>query len=346
MSFPKLLIIIAVLLFGTVVVAAVVKNWKTPSQTPEKISTPPEPQTDKTPSIIHKAVPKPLSVAKPLAKPANTLPTPPAPPAPSIDRQRAELPDANRIEEFFQTKGPKLPIVETMSYKSRVAWQKGRPAWLSDYASHYQTSRHFIARSLNGEPDYLKQEIAEGDHFNVLRQDKNFQFHLVIDLSRCRLWFYYDDLDTHERVLLKTYQIGVGRIDATKASGFLTPIGTYTLGNKIAIYKPKMMGYYSGEQVEMMTIFGTRWIPFDKEVSKSTAPAKGFGLHGLPWTRDAKGELAQDRTSLGKYESDGCVRLASEDIEELFSIIITRPTTVELVKDFYEAAPPFQHLEK
>lgn len=249
-----------------------------------------------------------------------------------------DLPEADRIDEFFNRVEPKLPIVETIVYKSRVNWQKGRPAWLSDYAAHYDTSRHFIARSLNGGPDYLKQDIAEGDRFNVLRKDKNFQFYLVIDTSSCKMRFYYIDLDTKEKVHLKTYLVSLGRPDHRKTSGLLTPLGRYEIGNKVAIYKPNVMGFHKGQKVEMLRIFGTRWIPFEKELSDCTEPAKGFGLHGVPWVAENnKSQLSEDTSSLGKYESDGCVRLATSDIEEIFAIIITKPTTVELVSNFSQA---------
>lgn len=325
MSFPKLLGVIAALLFGVIVVLAMFKDKKdSPSSGLEEVSLS-EPQEVE------------LKMTEPSAVTAATIESSFVQPAAS---PVADLPEANRIEEFFNIDGDKLPIVETITYKSRVPWQKGRPAWLSDYATYYQTSRHFIARSLNGSPDYFKQDIAEGDRFNVLKKDKNFQFYLLIDLSRCKMWFYYDDLDNQQRILLKTYQVGLGRIDSTKNSGLLTPMGKYSLGNKIAIYKKGVMGFHNGERVEMIKVFGTRWIPFDKEISGCSAPAKGFGLHGLPWTlTTTQGEKNQDRSSLGGYQSDGCIRLASEDIEELFAIIITKPTIVELVKDFHQASP-------
>ena len=248
-----------------------------------------------------------------------------------------ELPEADRIEELFNKDGPKLPIVETITYKSLVPWQKGRPAWLSDYAGHYETSRHFIARSLNGKPDYFKQELAEGARFNVLRKDKNFEFALIVDTSRCKMWFYYVDLDQKQKVLLKTYPVGLGRLDASKTSGLLTPLGKYTLGDRVAIFKPKTMATHQGKKVEMITIFGTRWIPFDAEVGSASAPAKGFGLHGTPWLPNAKGELVDQVDSIGKYESDGCVRLLTPDMEEIFSIIITKPATIEIVRDFTDS---------
>lgn len=263
-------------------------------------------------------------------EPSPTSPEPSTPPP-------VELPEADRIAELFNKKDPRLPIVETVVYKSHVAWLKGRPAWLTDYASHYNTSRHFIARSLNGKADYLKQDLKEGDRFNVFRKDKNFEFYLVLDTSRCKMWFYYVDLDKKENVLLKTYQVGLGRVDSAKASGLLTPLGRYALGQKVALYKPEMTGTHQGKKKELVTVFGTRWIPFDKEIADTTAPAKGFGIHGTPWTRSANGQVKDNIESIGKYESDGCVRLATADIEELFAIIITKPATIEIVRDFSEA---------
>ncbi len=279
---------------------------------------------------------------------AAEVPPPALPPMPVIaeepvfvEKEGVPLPEADRIAKLFTTDITKLPIVETVSYTSRVPWIEGRPSWVADYASHYKTSRHFIARSLNKKPDYFTQKISLGDRFNVFKKDLNLQFYLLADLSRCKMWFYYVDLDKNERVLLKTYSIGIGRSDPKTPSGSLTPIGKYTLGDKIAIYKPGVMGYFQDNQVEMVKVFGTRWIPFDEEVEGCSEPAKGFGLHGAPWIKDAKtDDLMEDRSKIGKYEGDGCIRFNSEDIEEIFAIVITKPTVIELVKDFHDAKLP------
>lgn len=338
MSFPKILALISLFLFGTIALIAALKD--DPSRESPKgpiSSTPIEIRLDRSTQVI-----VPTASMPPIAKTLEVeqdLVQKEVPKQPSLTKE-VSLPEANRIAELFNRDGPKLPIVETITYKSRVSWLKGRPAWLSDYASYYQTSRHFIARSLHGKSDYFKQDLAEGDKFNVLKKDKKIEFYLVADLSRCKMWLYYYDVASNERVLLKTYSVGLGRIDSAKESGLLTPIGKYSLGNKIAIYKPKMMGYHNGERVEMISVFGTRWIPFDKGTGKCTAPAKGFGIHGVPWVIGSNGDRKQDIGSLGKYQSDGCIRLSSEDIEELFSIIITKPSTIELVKDFYDAQLP------
>lgn len=244
----------------------------------------------------------------------------------------ADLPEVDRIHQLFALDSSELPIVETVSFTSRVPWLKDRPAWIADYASHYQTSRHFIARSLNRKADYYTQKVHPGDRFNVFRQGKEIKFHLVVDLSKCRMWFYY--LDGAEKVLLKTYRIGLGKKDSHCVSGSLTPVGKYTLGEKVAIYKPGITGFFQDEKMEMIRVFGTRWLPFDKEIEGCSEMARGFGIHGVPWIEGPDGQLAEDRTKIGNYDSDGCIRMTSDDIEEIFAIVITKPTTVEIMKEY------------
>lgn len=347
MSLPKIFLFVIIFLTILIGSAALLKKGKNKHEAEVTELAPVEIKLEKQVKVVPSvsrireekapAAPKKIVEAKVTATPAPVAtPTP----APVANNTNKTLPEANRIEEFFNRGQPKFPFVETITYQSRIDWQKGRPAWLSDYASHYQTSRHFIARSLNGKVDYLKQDVSDGDRFNVLSLDKNINFYLLIDTTRSKMWFYAIDTDTNERTLIKTYQVGLGRLDSSKTSGSLTPWGKYLLGSKIAIYKPKMMSYHNGAKVEMIRIFGTRWIPFEKEVSDTTAPAKGFGIHGVPWVDDGKGSLAQDDASIGKYESDGCIRLATSDMEEIFAIVITKPTYVELVKDFFDAKLP------
>lgn len=339
MTFPKFLAIASVFLFVTIVALAFMKSGKSGQVTKSEavaISSA-EPIPIVLERELHVVQPQPAAKLKsePAAAPLSQAVV-------EISKETAErpLPEADLIYQLFNKGEPKLPFIETIVYKSRVPWLKGRPAWLSDYASYYGTSRHFIARSLNGKPDYFRQDIAEGDTFNVFRKDKNIQFHLLIDITRCKLWFYAIDLDSNQRTLLKTYRVGLGRVDSQRGSGLLTPLGKYALGSKVAIYRPKIEGYYNGQKTEMVRVFGSRWIPFEKEISGCSAPAKGLGVHGVPWVPNATGALIEDTSSLGKYESDGCVRLATADVEELFAILLTKPTVIELVRDFFDAKLP------
>ncbi len=304
----------------------------------------PKPIRESAPVTVPAAAPSANLAADPVADkvpPAAVpqvpipLPQQASPPAAAVG-----LPAGDRIRQLFATDSSKLPIVETVSYTSRVPWIQGRPAWIADYASHYGTSRHFIARSLNKKPDYLTQKVSPGDRFNVFKKDKNLQFYLIADLSRCRMWLYYIDLDQNERILLKTYPIGIGRVDTRAKSGYLTPVGKYSLGSKIALYKPGTLGFFQDQQIEMVSVFGTRWLPFDQEIEGCTKPAKGYGLQGAPWVEDQAHQWTEDRSKIGKCDSDGCIRLLAEDIEEIFSIVITKPTTIELVKDFRDAKLP------
>lgn len=330
MTLPKLLLFIAVVLFGLISVAALFKKSAATTHQSGSISVPLEVVLDQQ---VQEITPAALAVHKPSAIEPTITATSPSPSLPVTS-----LPDVDYVEELFSKQDPKFPIVETITYKSRVPWLKGRPAWLSDYASHYNTSRHFIARSLNGKSDYFKQDLAEGDRFNVFRLDKTIEFNLVVDTSRCKMWLFYVDSDEKAPVLIKTYSVCLGRLDPSKASGLLTPLGKYSLGDRIAIYNTKTTGTYQGIKIDMISVFGTRWIPFSKELGPTTAPAKGFGLHGTPWKIDANGHRFEDMTSVGKYESDGCIRLTTPDIEELYSIVITKPTTIEIVRDFAESS--------
>ncbi|ADI38684.1 L,D-transpeptidase [Waddlia chondrophila] len=325
MSFPKLLAIITVLLFGSIAIAAIFKKKEIsdPLAETEIVLAPVSIEED---PLVTDAVKEEKSLEL-LA-------------AASTEETAQEVPEADRIDEFFNTRGQKFPIVETITYKKKVPWLKGRAAWIADYASHYKTSRHFIARSLNGKPLYDKQDVVDGDRFNVFKEDKNLSFYLLVDLQRSKMWFYYLDEESNDRVLVKTYQVGLGRLEKDYESGSLTPLGKYSLGEKVAVYRPKTMGFHQGDKVEMVRIFGTRWIPFEEELDHCTAPAKGFGIHGLPLMPNAKGELVENSDTLGKYESDGCIRLATKDMEELFSVIITKPAVIEIVKNFHDAKLP------
>lgn len=261
--------------------------------------------------------------------------------APSFDSSAGLLPKIDRMNQLFTTGSNKLPIVETISFSPKVQWLEGRLAWVADYASHFKTSRHFIARSLNQKADYFSQQISQGNKFNVYKLDRPFEFHIAVDLSKCQMALYYFDQLTNERVALKTYSVGVGRKDTSKTSGYLTPTGSFKLGSKIAIYKPGIMGTFQDKKVEMIRIFGTRWLPFEPlELSQDTG-SRGLGIHGLPWQDAIDGESLQENiTSIGCYSSDGCIRLSKDDIEELFAVVISKPCFVHIVHSIDQAKLP------
>ena len=347
MTISRFLAIFAIFLFSVIGLIAIFKQKKSPPKPPTTVKTSTSALTSlsKEKGNADQFIVEEISLTPTIvtSKSQNVNLVKPNLVQESEVKSSAGLPVGDRVDELFNTSGPKLPIVETITYKSRVDWKKGRPAWLSDYAGHFQTSRHFLARSLNGTKDYFRQEIRDGDQINVLKKELPLQFYLLVDASRCKLWLYYILTDTKTLQLIKTYDVGLGRSDPGKESGSLTPIGKYLLGKNIMIYKPKMMGVYQGQSTEMITIFGTRWIPFGKCIGSCTAAAKGFGIHGTPWRYDDEQVAKDTKVGIGGYESDGCIRLATDDIEEIFAIIITKPAIIDIVNDFNEAQP-FENL--
>lgn len=325
MSTSKIVTIGAIALFGTIGLLGFFKKNQDKKEVVfnTKVSKVQEIVIEEKKDIVEKKIEKPIAL-----KLTSTQ---------DKTKEDQNLPEADVIDRLFATNSSKLPIVETVTYTSRVPWLQGRHAWIADYASHYSTTRHFIARSLNNKPDYFTQKVALGDKFNVLKADKNIKFHLVIDINRSKLWFYYFDEDANERVLLKTYKVGLGRKDTKRESGSLTPKGKYTLGSKVAIYKSNTMGYFQDKKIKMIKVFGTRWIPFEEEIEGCTESSKGLGIHGAPWVESSNKDLVEDRTKIEQFDSDGCIKLFAEDIEEIFSIVISKPTTIELVDDFYDA---------
>ncbi len=316
MSIPKVMLIGALVLFSGIGILAFSKK------------------KSKAPPAVEAPVQNKPTVSAPTApKQAIAVSNKPVP--------ELDLPNIDRISQLFTTGSTKLPIVETITYSSSVPWLKGRPAWVADYAVYYGTSKHFIARSLNNAPDYFSQNVRPGSKFNVFKKDKNIEFHLVADISHLKLAFYYLDRGTGERVLLKTYPLGLGRVDPSKPSGTLTPLGSYSLGDKVASYKEGVTGFFHDQKTEMIRVFGTRWIPFDQEVGGSFESAKGYGIHGAPWVVDQKtGQLVENRDVIGRFDSDGCIRMLQEDMEELYAIVVTKPTFVHIVKKIQDIALP------
>jgi lipoprotein-anchoring transpeptidase ErfK/SrfK len=93
---------------------------------------------------------------------------------------------------------------------------------------------------------------------------------------------------------LKRYRVGTGQYSTT-------PTGTFKITGKVAQptwYHPDGRVIPYGDKENLL---GTHWMSID---------VPGFGLHGT-WEPD----------SVGKQSSQGCVRLANPDIEELFTIV-------------------------
>lgn len=115
----------------------------------------------------------------------------------------------------------------------------------------------------------------------------NAPFNIVVDKSQNTLI-----LKTGEEII-KTYIVSTGVNNST-------PVGTFKIVNKLinpTWFKPGEVIPASSPQ----NILGTRWLGFN-------LPA--YGIHGT-----------SEPQSLGKQVTQGCVRMANSDVEELYTII-------------------------
>lgn len=364
MTLSRLFLLISLLLFGTIGVLAFAKNKKkntTDSLPTEKVCAESKPLVQQKNSgrgeiqervdfslLQTNHVPAPVSPSRSMGNAELGVDT--ASDQKEVKRHGEEAlrevaavviehdDEPEAMSQLF-IKGSDCPIIETVRYSSRVEWKPRKQAWLVDYATHYRTPLDFIVRSIAGRPGVEAPPVKEGQQFTVLRSNVSFYFHAVISFASMKLRLYYVLPKENKAVFLKSYPVCLGRKDSSKASGSLTPFGVYLLGSRVACFKPKMMGTHKGHRVELMQVFGTRWIPFEKEISGCTEPARGFGVHGAPFIRsEGEGSLSEDPSSIGTWASDGCIRLKKEDVEELFSVISTRSTYVEILPDFQESS--------
>ena len=112
-------------------------------------------------------------------------------------------------------------------------------------------------------------------------------FNIFVDKSQNTLILKSDD------EILKTYIVSTGANNST-------PVGTFKIVNKL----PNPTWFKAGAVVPANSpdnALGTRWMGFD---------IAGYGIHGT-----------LDPQLLGKQVTQGCVRLANPEVEELYSIV-------------------------
>jgi lipoprotein-anchoring transpeptidase ErfK/SrfK len=100
--------------------------------------------------------------------------------------------------------------------------------------------------------------------------------------------------------IIKTYIISTGLNNCT-------PVGTFKIVNKL----PNPTWFKAGAVVDSSSpdnVLGTRWMGFD---------LPGYGIHGTI-----------DPGNLGKQVTQGCVRMANPEVEELYTIV---PVWTEVV---------------
>jgi len=124
---------------------------------------------------------------------------------------------------------------------------------------------------------------------------------ILVDKSTFTLTLFFDDY------YMKEYPVGLGRDGRT-------PSGTFTIDSMLREadwYPPDGGVIRYGEEGHLI---GTRWIGFEDR-----SDASGYGIHGTV-----------DPDSIGSMESEGCIRLTNEDVEELYDFLV-EGTEVKIV---------------
>ncbi|GMW03976.1 MAG: hypothetical protein AMXMBFR84_51100 [Candidatus Hydrogenedentota bacterium] len=134
-------------------------------------------------------------------------------------------------------------------------------------------------------------------------------FRIIVERSTNRL-FLMDNGGVFKR-----YGTGLGK------PGYETALGSYKIGSKQkdpTWFKPGEGPIPAGDPRNEL---GTRWMPL---VPLEESLPTDLGIHG-----------ALDPSTIGKYSSNGCARMAMPDVEELYDLVV-RSTPVTIVDVFPE----------
>ena len=157
-----------------------------------------------------------------------------------------------------------------------------------------------IARKFKTTVDLIKKSNAlqhsilhPGDRLRVFKGT----FSMAVSKSRNDLVVKVNDR------FFKRYRVGTGKFGTT-------PTGTFIIADKIEQppwWRPdgKMVPFGDKENV-----LGTRWMSL--QATSATNAVRGYGLHGT-WEPE----------TIGRQASAGCIRLANNEVEELFLLIPT-----------------------
>ena len=167
---------------------------------------------------------------------------------------------------------------------------------LRKIAMKHNTSVEAVQRSNNMKLTDFNVQL--GKTFNIYVG----KWEIVISKSRKKLYLFDD------KKLFKVYGVGIGKQGRT-------PTGIFKTGGK----RKKPDWYSPTGKIpygDPKNVLGTRWIRLIPN-GKTSRAISGLGIHGT-WSPE----------SIGKAESNGCLRLLNKDVEELFAILPNERKTV------------------
>jgi lipoprotein-anchoring transpeptidase ErfK/SrfK len=140
-------------------------------------------------------------------------------------------------------------------------------------------------------------------------------FHAVVNKNAYRVDVYAGSPEEPAGWLyIKSYRAGLGESDTT-------PLGNYVIKNASKLVNPPWTNPRTGEKFgadDPKNPIGEHWIGW-QGVGESKGYT-GYGFHGTI-----------DPASIGQQKSMGCVRLASEDVAELYELLVEEVSVVRVL---------------
>lgn len=139
-------------------------------------------------------------------------------------------------------------------------------------------------------------------------------FHAVVTKSEYRLDLFTGSPDEPDQwMFVKSYRVGLGE-------GNSTPVGTYVIKKNSKLVNPHWVNPRTGERFDKddpKNPIGEYWLGW--QGVGASAVNTGYGLHGT---------IEPD--SIGQQRSMGCVRLGTEDIAQIYDLLVEEVSIVKV----------------
>ena len=163
------------------------------------------------------------------------------------------------------------------------------------------------------------RRIRAGQRLKMIRGP----FHAVISKSRFTMDMYLEEPKTRRMIFVRRLGVGIGKDGSTPvgrwrvASGGKLTRAAWTPPHSSGIDRRKVLwgqeDYPLGAKGYWISLEGIEETPYTK--------ADGYGIHGT-----------NDRSSIGRAVSLGCIRLSDDDIELVFFMLYEKWSTVTIVE--------------
>lgn len=177
-----------------------------------------------------------------------------------------------------------------------------------------------VVPAAGGEPTFKAFAVVSGqvqplDYYATVAPKANKPDEIIVDKGLNALWLYQGGkLVLTKRVATGRYIKGPFPSGANQLTNYVTPKGTFTIGKKIE--DPPYYAHGGVPGGDPRNPLGTRFMGLN--VYQGDA-AGVWAIHGT-----------NEPDKIGQWVSDGCIRLKTSDVEQLFGMVQVG-TTVEVI---------------